>query len=381
MTDPGFAIYIHWPFCLSKCPYCDFNSHVTQQLDQARWRAALLAELDWFAAWAPRKTVTSIFFGGGTPSLMEPATAAALIDRVALRWSTAPDLEVTLEANPSTVEAGRFRDFRSAGIGRLSLGVQALDDAALRFLGRRHDAAEALTALTIAAATFTRFSFDLIYARPEQSLAAWRGELARALDLAGDHLSLYQLTIEDGTAFAPAFARGEFALPDEDQSAAMFELTQDMTASFGLPAYEISNHARIGSECRHNLTYWLGGDYVGIGPGAHGRLAGEALRQHRAPEIWLERVEAQGHGTRQRETLDAATRADELVMMGLRLTAGIDGATFAAAAGQPLEHIINAAGLARMEEGGFVFRTKEGGLAATATGRLVLNALTAALLT
>jgi putative oxygen-independent coproporphyrinogen III oxidase len=379
MRDPGFGIYIHWPFCLSKCPYCDFNSHVAQSIDQPRWRAALLRELEYFAALKPGAIVTSIFFGGGTPSLMDPATANALIARVASLWPVAPGLEITLEANPSTVEAGRFREFRAAGINRLSLGVQALDDVSLRFLGRRHDAAEALAALAIARSTFDRFSFDLIYARPGQSVAGWRDELARGLELAGDHLSLYQLTIEEGTAFHPAHARGEFVLPDEETQAAMFEATQDLTAAAGLAAYEVSNHARIGGECRHNLTYWLGGDYVGIGPGAHGRLNGEAYRQHRAPEAWLGRVEGSGHGTREREALDPATRAEELVMMGLRLVDGLDAATFAAAAGRSLWDVLDGQGVARMAEGGFVTRDAAG-IRVTPAGMLVLNAVTAALL-
>ncbi|MCR6629608.1 MAG: radical SAM family heme chaperone HemW [Magnetospirillum sp.] len=379
MRDPGFGIYIHWPFCLSKCPYCDFNSHVAAQIDQPRWRAALLAELEHFARLKPGAAVTSIFFGGGTPSLMEPATVAALIERVAALWPVAADLEVTLEANPSTVEAGRFRDFRAAGIGRLSLGVQALDDASLKFLGRRHDAAEALAALELAGRLFPRFSFDLIYARPGQTPASWRDELTRALGLAGDHLSMYQLTIEDGTAFAPAHARGDFVLPPEEDQAATFEITQALTAAAGLPAYEVSNHARPGGECRHNLTYWLGGDYVGVGPGAHGRLNGEAFRQHRAPAIWLERVEAHGHATQEREALDPAIRAEEMVMMGLRLTDGIRADTFAAASGRSLWQVLDADGLARMEEGGFIARTSAG-VRATPAGMLVLNALTAELL-
>ena len=384
MKNPGFGIYIHWPFCLSKCPYCDFNSHVAARIDQPRWRAGLLRELEHFAALKPMTGVTSIFFGGGTPSLMEPATAGALIERIAALWPTAPDLEVTLEANPSTVEADRFRDFRAAGIGRLSLGVQALDDASLRFLGRRHNAGEALRALDIAGRLFPRFSFDLIYARPGQTPQAWRDELARALTLAGDHLSMYQLTIEDGTAFAPAYARGEFVLPPEDEQAEMFEITQALTAAAGLPAYEVSNHARpggaqLGGECRHNLTYWLGGDYVGIGPGPHGRLNGEAFRQHRAPDIWLKRVEEYGHATQERESLDPATRAEEMVMMGLRLVDGIAADTFAAASGRSLWEVLDADGLARMEEGGFITRTTTG-LRATPAGMLVLNALTAELL-
>lgn len=376
MKNPGFGIYIHWPFCLSKCPYCDFNSHVAGAIDQPRWRRALLAELEWFAGQTPGRQVTSIFFGGGTPSLMEPATTAALIDRVAALWPVSPQLEISLEANPSTVEAGRFRDLRAAGVQRLSLGVQALDDADLRFLGRRHDLSEALAGLALAARTFDRFSFDLIYARPGQSVATWREELRRGLDMAGDHLSLYQLTIEEGTAFAPAHARGDFVLPEEDEAAAMFELTQELTAATGLPAYEVSNHARPGQECRHNLTYWLGGDYVGVGPGAHGRLDGQAFRQHRAPEAWLELVERQGHGTRDREALDPDTRAEELVMMGLRLTDGLDAATFAAMAGRSLWDVLDPHGLARMEEGGFVERTASG-VRVTGKGMLLLNAVTA----
>ena len=379
MRDPGFGLYIHWPFCLSKCPYCDFNSHVAASIDQARWRRALLAELAWFAAATPGRTVTSIFFGGGTPSLMDPATAAALIEAAGAHWPLADQLEVTLEANPSTVEAGRFREFRAAGVNRLSLGVQALDDAALRFLGRRHDLAEAMAALEIAATCFPRFSFDLIYARPGQSVAAWRDELGRALAMAGEHVSLYQLTIEDGTAFAPALARGDFVLPDEEDGAAMFELTRELTDVAGLPAYEISNHARPGAECRHNLTYWLGGDYLGIGPGAHGRLGGEAIRQVRAPETWAAAVEANGHGTHERQTLQADARAEEMVMMGLRLTEGIDAATFAAQAGQPLWPLLSSDGLARLHEGGFVERSATG-LRTTPAGRLILNAVTAALL-
>jgi len=371
MTEPGFGVYIHWPFCLSKCPYCDFNSHVAGAIDHQRWRRALLAECAWFRRQTGPATVTSIFFGGGTPSLMDPATTAALIEAVAAHWPVDPNVEITLEANPSTAEAGRFRDFRAAGVGRLSLGVQALDEAALRFLGRRHDLGEALHALDLARNTFPRFSFDLIYARPGQSVAAWRAELGRALKMAGDHLSLYQLTIEDGTAFAPAHGRGDFHLPDEDAAAAMFEATQEMAEAAGLPAYEISNHARPGAECRHNLTYWLGGDYVGIGPGAHGRIGGEAWRQHRAPETWLAAVERDGHGTRERLALDPATRGEELVMMGLRLTRGVAWAI--------ARDVVDAAGLARMEDGGFVARTGDR-LRVTPKGRLVLNAVTAELL-
>lgn len=379
MREPGFGIYFHWPFCLSKCPYCDFNSQAAGQVDHPRWAAALARELEHFHGLKPGTMVTSIFFGGGTPSLMAPDTVGLLIEKVAELWPMAANVEITLEANPSTVEMDRFRDFRAAGVGRLSLGVQALDDASLKFLGRRHDAAQALAALDMAAKVFPRFSFDLIYARPGQSVAAWRQELERALTLAGDHLSLYQLTIEDGTAFAPAHARGDFHLPGDDEQADMFALTQDLTQAAGLPAYEVSNHARPGFACRHNLTYWRGGDYVGVGPGAHGRLTGHALRQHRAAEIWLNRVEAEGHATQEDEILSPRMRAEEMVMMGLRLTEGISAATFAAAAGLDLWQVLDAQGLDRMEAGGFLERGPWG-VRATASGMLVLNALTAELL-
>lgn len=375
----GFGIYVHWPFCLSKCPYCDFNSHAAQSIDQERWRTALLRELDWFARLTPGRRVTSIFFGGGTPSLMDPATAAAIIARVHRSWPGDPDLEITLEANPSAAENRHLADFAAAGINRLSLGVQALNAADLAFLGRRHDVAEARAALENAARLFPRFSFDLIYARPGQTIAAWRAELAQALDLAGDHLSLYQLTIEAGTAFYPAHERGEFRLPDDDTAAELFALTQDMTTAVGLPAYEVSNHARPGSESRHNLTYWRGGDYVGIGPGAHGRLSMTATRQHRAPDIWLRRVEKDGHATQESDTLDPLTRAQELVMMGLRLAEGVDIAHFPQQCGLALDQVVNLAERDHLVRDGFL-ATQGDRLRVTASGRLVLNALTARLL-
>lgn len=378
-SAPGFGIYIHWPFCLSKCPYCDFNSHAAATIDQDRWRAALLRELDHYATWKPGAVVTSIFFGGGTPSLMDPATTAALIERVAHHWTLDSMIEITLEANPSTVEAQRFRDFRAAGINRLSLGVQALNQADLAFLGRRHDAAEALAAIDLAARTFPRYSFDLIYARPGQTMAAWQTELRQALTLAGDHLSAYQLTIEEGTAFFPAHGRGEFTLPDDDLAAEMFAATRSLCAEAGLPAYEVSNHARPGGESRHNLTYWRGGDYVGIGPGAHGRLNNHATRQHRAPDIWLRRVEDAGHATQVAEPLDPRTRAEELLMMGLRLSAGIDAGHFQAQCGLELWQVVDAAAFAALAEEGLMRRT-ETGIAATEPGALLLNSLTAALL-
>jgi oxygen-independent coproporphyrinogen-3 oxidase len=382
MVDPGFALYIHWPFCKSKCPYCDFNSHVRDSVEQPRWRGALLAELDAAAAETAGRRVTSIFFGGGTPSLMEPATVAALLDRAASRWAMAGDVEVTLEANPTSVEAARFAALRQAGVNRLSLGVQALDDRALRFLGRGHDAAEALAAIELARRHFQRYSFDLIYARPEQTLAQWQAELARAVDLAGDHLSVYQLTIEAGTAFAAAHARGDWALPEEDLAGDLFEATQAVLAAAGLAAYEISNHARAGGESRHNLTYWRYGDYVGIGPGAHGRvtLGGDkfATRRLRAPETWLAAVERQGHGLQERVALAAAERREEMLMMGLRLAEGIERARFRAETGAELEAALDGERLADLVAGGFL-ETDERGLRATATGRQRLNAVLAAL--
>jgi putative oxygen-independent coproporphyrinogen III oxidase len=381
-TSP-FGIYIHWPFCKSKCPYCDFNSHVRDGVEQERWRHALLAELDYYAAETGGRRVESIFFGGGTPSLMEPATTAALIQRIADRWDLVADAEITLEANPTSVEAGRFRDFRAAGVNRVSLGVQALDAAALRFLGRQHDVAEALAALDLARKIFPRFSFDLIYARPGQSLADWRDELDRALALAGDHLSLYQLTIEEGTAFAPAHARGDFTLPDEDLSGALYELTQERLQGAGMPAYEISNHARPGEESRHNLVYWRYGDYLGIGPGAHGRLtlAGEKLatRQLRAPETWLAAVEQSGHGTQERIPVVAGERLEEMLMMGLRLAEGIPRSRFRRESDGEPEAILDAAQIARLVDGGFLTLDDER-LRATAAGRQRLNALLATLL-
>ncbi|HYD66345.1 radical SAM family heme chaperone HemW [Azospirillum sp.] len=380
---PGFAVYVHWPFCKSKCPYCDFNSHVRERIDQERWRAALLRELDHYADATAGRTVTSIFFGGGTPSLMEPATAAALVERVAERWSVAPGLEITLEANPTSVEAERFQAFRSAGVNRVSLGIQALNDTDLRFLGRQHDAAEAMGAVELAAKTFDRFSFDLIYARPGQTVAAWEAELKRALDYAVGHLSVYQLTIEEGTAFFPLHARGELVLPDEDLAGDLYEATQTLLNAAGLPAYEISNHARPGEESRHNLTYWRYGDYVGIGPGAHGRLTLEgekfATRAHRAPEIWLDRVARNGHGAHAPEPVDTDARASELLMMGLRLRDGVALDRLAAESGRDLDALVDPNALKRLTDGGFLERTPTH-LRATEAGRQRLNAVLGMLL-
>ena len=375
--DAGFAIYVHWPFCRSKCPYCDFNSHVRDSIDQERWRRGLLRELDYYAAGTPGRTVTSVFFGGGTPSLMAPETAAAVIDRIAARWTLADGAEITLEANPTSVEAGRFRNFRAAGVNRVSLGIQSLNDSDLRFLGRQHDSREALAAVRLAATTFPRFSFDLIYARPGQTVAAWRAEMAQALEFAVGHLSVYQLTIEEGTAFHPAHARGDFTLPDEDLAGALYDVTQEVLADAGLPAYEVSNHARAGEESRHNLTYWRYGDYVGIGPGAHGRLTldGEkwGTRGHRAPEVWLDRVERDGHGGHTPESIPPESQTTEALMMGLRLSEGVPWARVGG------RDAVDAAALARRVSGGFLSDDGER-VTATPGGRVRRNAVLTSLL-
>jgi oxygen-independent coproporphyrinogen-3 oxidase len=376
------AVYIHWPFCRSKCPYCDFNSHVRDRVDPARWTRALLADLGDQARMLPEYQVASVFFGGGTPSLMPPETVAALLERIGRRWPLAADLEVTLEANPNSAEADRFRAFAAAGVNRLSLGVQALDPAALQFLGRRHDRAEAIAAIESARRSFARFSFDLIYARPGQTVAAWRRELDEALALAGDHLSLYQLTIEPGTAFAAAAVRGDLVPADEEISAGLFEVTQDRLAAHGMPAYEISNHARPRAECRHNLAYWRYQDYAGIGPGAHGRLTlggvKHATRQHRAPERWLAAVEATGSGREEIAAIARDATIVEMLMMGLRLAEGIARTRIEHAAAQEVETLFPDA-LPRLVEGGFLSLDADR-LAATAAGRQRLDAVLAALL-
>lgn len=378
-----FSIYVHWPFCRSLCPYCDFNSHVRESVDQARWRAALLAELDHFAADVPNRTVTSVFLGGGTPSLMAPETVAAVLDAVGQHWTPAPDLEVTLEANPTSVEAGRLAEFRAAGVNRVSLGVQALDDDALRALGRQHTAHEALDAVALARTLFDRVSFDLIYARPDQSPAQWRDELRAALRHADGHLSLYQLTIEPGTVFHQAQARGDLVVPDDDTATALYEVTQEVLDAAGLPAYEVSSHARPGEACRHNLSTWRYDDYVGIGPGAHGRLTIDgttvATRQHRAPEAWLALVERDGHATRTRTPLEPTDVLAELTLLGLRLTDGIAEDRFRGRTGTTFEHALGHDRLGRLIDGGFLVRDDEG-LRTTPTGRQRLNAVTGALL-
>ena len=389
--DPGFGIYIHWPFCKSKCPYCDFNSHVRATIDEARWRNALLAELDHYAARTGGRNgdapvATSIFFGGGTPSLMHPDTVAALIARVRENWRCADDIEITLEANPTSVEAERFDALASAGVNRVSLGLQALDDTALKFLGRTHSSDEGLRALDVAQRAFERVSFDLIYARPGHTLPEWRAELARAIALGTTHLSLYQLTIEPGTVFEGAHRRGEFSIPDEETGAALYEATQEMSEAAGMPAYEVSNHAWPGEESRHNLTYWRYGDYVGVGPGAHGRIVENgtkfATRQHRAPEAWFETVETQGHATRQNDALDVRTRLHEMTMMGLRLSEGLDRARleaeFAKTNEAPVDLFDPGRLAALVNEN--LLEADERFLRSTPAGRQRLNALTGYLL-
>jgi putative oxygen-independent coproporphyrinogen III oxidase len=320
----SLALYIHWPFCVSKCPYCDFNSHVRDRVDQEIWLSALLCDLDHEAQLTKGRKLGSIFFGGGTPSLMPPATVAALIARAEAQWGFAPDIEITLEANPSSVEAARFADLAAAGINRVSLGLQSLDDKALQFLGRAHSVTESLDALQIAQSHFARVSFDLIYALPEQTEAQWQAELERAIGFGTGHLSLYQLTIEEGTRFATLARQRAFVPADDDYAAGLFEITRAMTNATGMPAYEISNHARDGQQSRHNLAYWHYRDYAGIGPGAHGRRHAMATQRHKKPENFLSAVERNGHGISAEDPLDPATRAVEALMMGLRLDVGLD---------------------------------------------------------
>jgi oxygen-independent coproporphyrinogen-3 oxidase len=371
-NPPPRALYVHWPFCVSKCPYCDFNSHVRDVVDQDAWRKALLADLRHEAAALPGRRLGSIFFGGGTPSLMPPETVAAVIDAATTVWTPEPDIEITLEANPSSVEAARFADLAHAGVNRVSLGLQALDDTALRFLGRAHGVAEGLGALATAQAAFARVSFDLIYARPGQRMADWQAELSRALSFGTEHLSLYQLTIEPGTRFATEAAAGRIVIPDGDTAADLFEATRAMTAAAGLPAYETSNHARPGAESRHNLTYWRYGDYAGVGPGAHGRRGGLATVRHKKPENFLSAVARNGHGAQSETPLTPHERATEALVMGLRLREGIDTARVAALAGGTAP--IDARAVARLSTQGLV-AAEPGRLRVTEAGALLLDAI------
>jgi len=376
--NPGFGVYVHWPFCAAKCPYCDFNSHVRHHaVDQARFAAAFALEIEATAARAPGREVTSIFLGGGTPSLMEPATVGAILDEIGKRWTVADDAEVTMEANPSSVEAERFRGYRAAGVNRVSLGVQALNDVDLKFLGRLHNVAEAKRAIELARTTFPRLSFDLIYARPNQTPDAWAAELTEALSLAADHLSLYQLTIEEGTPFFALAQAGKLTIPDDDAAADLYAVTQDITAAAGLPAYEISNHAMPGAESRHNLTYWRYGEYAGIGPGAHGRLkladGRHATATEKVPEAWLDKVEMWGDGVVVDDVLAREEEADEMLLMGLRLAEGIDLARYRGLAGRSLDD----ARLADLMQHGMVEKLGGSRVRATRAGFFVLDAVVA----
>ena len=384
-TDGPLALYVHWPFCISKCPYCDFNSHVRETIDQYTFHDGYLKALRAWAELVPNRRLVSIFFGGGTPSLMEPATAGAVIAEARRLWRANTDLEVTLEANPNSAEAARFKAFADAGVNRISIGVQALDDAALKFLGRAHDSREALAAIDAAQKAVPRVSLDLIYARPDQTIAAWQAELERAVALGTTHISAYQLTIEKGTPFFVLAAKGTLVTPDEDTQAAMYEVTQDVLERAGMPAYEISNHARPGAESRHNLVYWRYGDYLGVGPGAHGRLShndstGVATAAHRKPEAWLDAT----HGNdvlalAETTPLTRDERIHEMTMMGLRLTTGIARNDFERIAGQTIEATFDKAALDRLINGGFLIVDNDG-LRATESGRARLNAVLAALL-
>jgi putative oxygen-independent coproporphyrinogen III oxidase len=376
------ALYIHWPFCLAKCPYCDFNSHVRDRIDQTRFAAALRRELATEAERLGRRRLTSVFFGGGTPSLMEPRTVAGLLDDVARWFEPADDLEITLEANPTSVEAGRLADYRTAGVNRVSIGIQSLDETALRALGRQHSSTEAMAALALARRLFERVSFDLIYAWPGQDLTAWRKELRAAFAIASDHLSLYQLTIEPATTYEALHRQGKIVLPEVETAAALYDATWEECARAGLSGYEISNYARPGEESRHNLTYWRYLDYAGIGPGAHGRVTVDgtlrATRRHRAPEAWAERVERTGDGLTLDDPVPALERAREALLMGLRLSEGIDRARFEERTGATIEASVDAEVLRQCVEADYLIETPER-LVATGEGRLRLDALLGAL--
>ncbi|MCA0255982.1 MAG: radical SAM family heme chaperone HemW [Proteobacteria bacterium] len=376
--EPGFGVYLHWPFCAAKCPYCDFNSHVRHSaIDQPRFVSAFLREMETMRQISGPKVVSSIFIGGGTPSLMEPETVDALLNGVARLWHVPDGIEITMEANPSSVEATRFRGYRAAGVNRVSLGVQALNDRDLKFLGRLHDVENALTAIKLARDIFPRMSFDLIYARPNQTVEEWEAELKLAISYAVDHLSLYQLTIEEGTPFFGLHKAGKLIVPDGDQSALLYEATQEITAREGLPAYEVSNHARPGAESRHNLTYWRYGDYAGIGPGAHGRLSRGgnklATATERVPERWLELVERDGHGMVDQELLGLEEQADELLLMGLRLREGLDLARWQQLSGRDPDPKREAL----LIEHGFIERLGNSRLRCTPSGMLILDAVVA----
>jgi putative oxygen-independent coproporphyrinogen III oxidase len=376
--DPGFGVYVHWPFCAAKCPYCDFNSHVRHQpVDQPRFVSAFLTEMETMRRLSGPRTVTSIFLGGGTPSLMTPETVDAILSGIARHWHVPDGIEITMEANPSSVEAERFKGYRATGVNRVSLGVQALNDADLKFLGRLHNVEDALKAIRLAREIFPRMSFDLIYARPNQTVEAWDRELKEAVSYAVDHLSLYQLTIEEGTPFYGLHKAGKLIVPDGEHSAVLYEATQEITAREGMPAYEVSNHARPGAESRHNLTYWRYGDYAGIGPGAHGRLtsggAKIATATERRPESWLSLVEAQGQGMVDQEILELGEQADELLLMGLRLKEGVDLARWQTLSGRDLDPDREQF----LIDHGFIERLGNSRLRCTPSGMLILDAVVA----
>lgn len=380
---PQLAVYVHWPFCKFKCHYCDFNSHVRESIAHKDWLSAYVRELRHYRALTGERHIESVFFGGGTPSLMEPATVEAVIDAIADLWGLPQGTEITLEANPTSVEAEKLKGFKAAGVNRVSLGVQALRDADLKRLTRQHSAAEAVAAVKTAAKIFDRFSFDLIYARPEQDVASWRAELAEALSYAGSHMSLYQLTIEEGTQYHTLHSRGELRIPDDDAGGALYEATQEMMEAAGMPAYEVSNHARPGDESRHNLVYWRYGDYAGIGPGAHGRLTLDgvktATRAHRAPELWMERVNRDGHGAHAAESVDFAARGREMLMMGLRLMEGVNLENFEKETNSSFSAFVNGEKARILEEEGLL-QVSAATVAATAKGRQRLDAVLAYLL-
>ena len=372
LPDKSLALYVHWPFCVSKCPYCDFNSHVRAGVDHEVWRAALLADLAHEARLLPERRLTSIFFGGGTPSLMKPATVAAIIAAARAAWPASDDIEITLEANPNSVEAARFADLATAGVNRLSLGLQSFDDAALAFLGRAHSAHEGEAALAIAQRHFARVSFDLIYALPGDDEARWAATLDKAIGLGTEHLSLYQLTIEPGTRFAAMVAKKQFAPLDPDAGAALFELTYECTEAAGLPAYEISNHARPGAESRHNLTYWRYGDYAGVGPGAHGRRGGVRTERHKKPENFLAALARNGHGLVEEEPLSPTEAAHEALVMGLRLAEGIEPAALAERLG--VARLVDEAAVTRLI-GHRLLQRNGARLTTTPAGRLLLDSI------
>ena len=382
-TPKTVAIYIHWPFCLSLCPYCDFNSHVRDNINYIQWQTSLVKELRYYARITGKRVVKSIFFGGGTPSLMPPSIVEKIINEIEKLFNINTNTEITLEANPTSAESNRFKEFARAGINRVSLGVQALDDDALNFLGRNHTLLEAEKAIDMTGSTFDRYSFDLIYNRPKQSVEMWVNELQKAIKMARNHISVYQLTIEPGTPFYLLLARGALKLPNEGTSASLYEITQEVLSNAGMYAYEISNHASPGEACRHNLVYWQYGDYIGIGPGAHGRITINgsiyATRQHRAPEIWLRRVEENGHATQTHQPLDTNSVINEMIIMGLRVSNGIDAQNFLNRTGTKLNNIIDSDASKRLQEGGFIIHDSSK-LLATFSGRQRLDSVISSLL-